>query len=111
MTTSCVNRHTNLFTQYFQSFSSAIWSLLAVVGPSIKYQDVAVSSLHFFSSVCTKRIFRGVFQSGDMLKQLIANVIVPNCIAQETLLEQFEVKPNLFIKNYEEVEITAEIDT
>lgn len=111
MTTSCVNRHTNLFTQYFQSFSSAIWSLLAVVGPSIKYQDVAVSSLHFFSSVCTKRIFRGVFQSGDMLKQLIANVIVPNCIAQETLLEQFEVKPNLFIKNYEEVEITAGIDT
>lgn len=73
------------------------------MGPSIKYQEVAVSSLHFFSSVCTKRIFRETFQSGDMLKQLITNVIVPNCIAQETLLDQFDVQPHLYIKNYEEV--------
>ena len=51
-----------------------------------------------------------VFQSGDMLQQLIANVIVPNCIAQETLLEQFEVKPNLYIKNYEEVAMIMGIE-
>lgn len=45
-----------------------------------------------------------------MLQQLIANVIVPNCIAQETLLEQFEVKPNLYIKNYEEVAMIMGIE-
>ena len=42
----CVNRHTNLF----------IWSTLGDIGAanqSLKYQDVAVASLHFFSSVAT----------------------------------------------------------
>ena len=29
---SCVNHHTDLFVQYFQAFSSAIWTLLAAIG-------------------------------------------------------------------------------
>ena len=52
----CVNRHTNLFMPYFESFSSTIWSTLGDIGAanqSLKYQDVAVASLHFFSSVAT----------------------------------------------------------
>ena len=50
----CVNRHTTLFMPYFESFSSTIWSTLSDIGAanqSLKYQDVAVASLHFFSSV------------------------------------------------------------
>ena len=53
----CVNRHTNLFMPYFESFSSTIWSTLGDIGAanqSLKYQDVAVASLHFFSSVATR---------------------------------------------------------
>ena len=106
VTPSCVNHHTDLFVQYFQAFSSAIWTLLAAIGASgssLKFQEVAVAALHFFSSVCTKQLFREAFQSGDMLQQLISNVIVPNCVASELLLEQFDLQPHLFIKNYEEV--------
>ena len=78
VTPSCVNHHTDLFVQYFQAFSSAIWTLLAAIGASgssLKFQEVAVAALHFFSSVCTKQLFREAFQSGDMLQQLISNVI------------------------------------
>lgn len=51
----CVNRHTDLFKPYFESFSTTIWETLSDIGKtegSLKYQDVAVASLHFFSSVC-----------------------------------------------------------
>ena len=112
----CVNRHTDLFMPYFESFSSTIWTTLSDIGKaeaSLKYQDVAVASLHFFSSVgsvarrerqvSSKRIFRSVFESSAMITQLIQCVIVPNCMMTAEVSDQFEAQPHLFIKNYEEV--------
>ena len=47
----------------------------------------------------TKRVFRSVFESTDM----IPCVIVPNCMATVEVIDQFEAQPHLYIKNYEEV--------
>lgn len=51
----------------------------------------------------TKRVFRSVFESTDMMRQLIQCVIVPNCMATVEVIDQFEEQPHLYIKNYEEV--------
>lgn len=77
--------------------------MISTNGGSLKFQDVAVSSLHFFSSVILKRDFRQLFESEDMLRQIIQSVIVPNCVITEMVMEQFENQPHLYVKNYEEV--------
>ena len=106
-----------LFVPYFQSFSTAIWKLLTSHGSadtSLKYQYLAVSALQFFSivrffvffacnpQVCTKNLFRESFQSADMLYEILHVVIVPNCMATEDIMDQFEAQPATYIKNYEE---------
>lgn len=101
-----MNRYTDLFLEFFESFSNSIWELLSIIsenGRSLKYQDVAVTSLHFFSAVIVKQNFRSLFQSVDMLRQMIQSVIIPNCMMTEMLMEQYENQPHLYVKNYEEV--------
>ena len=86
---------------YFESFSSTIWTTLSDIGKaeaSLKYQDVAVASLHFFSSVGS--VAR---RERQVSTQLIQCVIVPNCMMTAEVSDQFEAQPHLFIKNYEEV--------
>ena len=103
--TNCVRLHPDLFVPYFDSFTSAIWQLLISIGSadmSLKYQFLAVSALQFFSTVCTKNLFRTSFQSENMLLEMLRVVIVPNCMATEEVIEQFETQPSLYMKNYEE---------
>ena len=37
-----------------------------------------------------------------MLLEMLRVVIVPNCMATEEVIEQFETQPSLYMKNYEE---------
>ena len=71
----------------------------------MKYQDMIVSSLSFFSSLCSKPHYRNVFNSEEMMKQLLECVIIPNCMSTVDISDQFETEPALFIKNYEEVRL------
>ena len=47
-------------------------------------------------------MFRESFQSADMLYEILHVVIVPNCMATEDIMDQFESQPAMYIKNYEE---------
>ena len=112
---SCVKLYPELFVPYFQSFSTAIWKLLtsfSSADASLKYQYLAVSALQFFSNVCAglfsqaqvcmKNLFRESFQSASMLYEILHVVIVPNCMATEDIMDQFESQPAQYVKNYEE---------
>lgn len=102
---SCVTHNGELFAPFFDAFTKAIWNLLNSVNKieTLKYQDMIVSSLTFFSSLCSKREYRDMFNNEEMMKQLLEFVIIPNCMATIEVSDQFESEPALFIKNYEEV--------
>ena len=104
---SCVRNNADLFEPFFDGFTKAIWTLLNSINKvgTMKYQDMIVSSLSFFSSLCTKRNYRNVFNSEEMMKQLLEFVIIPNCMSTLDISDQFETEPAMFIKNYEEVSI------
>lgn len=105
LTFSCVTRNSELFAPFFDAFTKAIWILLNSVNKTetLKYQDMIVSSLQFFSSLCSKREYRDMFNNEEMIKQLLEYVIIPNCMATIEVSDQFESEPAVFIKNYEEV--------
>ena len=63
-----------------------------------------VASLSFFSSLCSKREYRDIFNNENMMQQLIEYLIIPNCMATVDIIDSFESEPAAFIKNYEEVE-------
>lgn len=101
----CVSRNGDLFTPFFDVFTKTIWSLLSQVDRSctLKYQDMIVASLSFFSSLCSKREYREIFNNENMMQQLIEYLIIPNCMATADIVDSFESEPVAFIKNYEEV--------
>ena len=101
----CVSRNGDLFTPFFDVFTKTILSLLSQVDRSCtwKYQDMIVASLSFFSSLCSKREYREIFNNENMMQQLIEYLIIPNCMATADIVDSFESEPVAFIKNYEEV--------
>ena len=101
----CVSQNADLFVPFFDGFIKVIWELLGSVDKAntSKYQDMIVSSLGFFSALCSKNIFRSVFSGQEIMQHLLEYVIVPNCMITYDINDQFESEPHEFVKYYEEV--------
>lgn len=85
------------FSQYCQPFITSAWHLLSSIGPETKYDTIVSKALHFLTAVASTK-HASLFNSEDVLNQIVEKVILPNVALRESDIEMFEDEPIEFIR-------------
>ena len=86
------------FSKYCQPFITSAWNLLSSIGPETKYDTIVSRALHFLTAVASTKDHSGLFNSEDVLNQIVEKVILPNVALRESDIEMFEDEPIEFIR-------------
>lgn len=86
------------FSKYCQPFISSSWNLLSSIGSETKYDIIVSKALHFLTAVAGTAQHAEVFNSDEVLTQIVEKVILPNVALRESDLEMFEDEPIEFIR-------------
>ncbi|KAF4998055.1 hypothetical protein FGRMN_3418 [Fusarium graminum] len=86
------------FSKYCQPFIEKAWNLLSSTGPETKYDIIVSKALHFLTAIASSAQHSGIFNSEDVLTQIVEKVILPNVALRESDLELFEDEPIEFIR-------------
>ncbi|CAM1508372.1 Fc.00g052200.m01.CDS01 [Cosmosporella sp. VM-42] len=86
------------FSKYCQPFIEKAWNLLSSTGTETKYDIIVSKALHFLTAIASTTEHSGIFNSEDVLTQIVEKVILPNVALRETDLELFEDEPIEFIR-------------
>ena len=85
------------FLPFLPQFTTLVWDRLMGLTPLPKHDGLATISIRFISSLVGKMMHRSIFQSEATLRQIIANIVIPNLMIRETDEEKFEDDPQEFI--------------
>ncbi|KAF5710432.1 importin-alpha export receptor [Fusarium mundagurra] len=86
------------FSKYCQPFIEKAWNLLSSTGPETKYDLIVSKALHFLTAIASSAQHSGIFNSEDVLTQIVEKVILPNVALRESDIELFEDEPIEFIR-------------
>jgi exportin-2 (importin alpha re-exporter) len=86
------------FSKYCQPFIEKAWNLLSSTGPETKYDIIVSKALHFLTAIASSTQHSGIFNSEDVLTQIVEKVILPNVALRESDIELFEDEPIEFIR-------------
>lgn len=86
------------FSKYCQPFIEKAWNLLSSTGPETKYDIIVSKALHFLTAIASSAQHSGIFNSEDVLTQIVEKVILPNVALRESDIELFEDEPIEFIR-------------
>jgi exportin-2 (importin alpha re-exporter) len=86
------------FGRFCENFITSAWNLLSTTGPETKYDMIVSKALHFLTAVAGTSEHSHVFNSEDVLTQIVEKVILPNVALRESDEEQFEDEPIEFIR-------------
>ncbi|KAK5993295.1 Importin alpha re-exporter [Cladobotryum mycophilum] len=86
------------FSQYCKPFITSTWNLLSSIGPEIKYDNITSKALHFLTAVAGTREHSELFNSEEVLTQIVEKVILPNVALRESDIEMFEDEPIEYIR-------------
>ncbi|CCT65705.1 probable importin-alpha export receptor [Fusarium fujikuroi] len=86
------------FSKYCQPFIEKAWNLLSSTGPETKYDLIVSKALHFLTAIASSTQHSGIFNSEDVLTQIVEKVILPNVALRESDIELFEDEPIEFIR-------------
>ncbi|KAF5706327.1 putative importin-alpha export receptor [Fusarium globosum] len=86
------------FSKYCQPFIEKAWNLLSSTGPEIKYDLIVSKALHFLTAIASSTQHSGIFNSENVLTQIVEKVILPNVALRESDIELFEDEPIEFIR-------------
>lgn len=86
------------FSKYCQPFIEKAWNLLSSTGTETKYDIIVSKALHFLTAVASTKEHSGIFNSEEVLTQIVEKVILPNVGLRESDMELFEDEPIEFIR-------------
>ncbi|KAF0641152.1 hypothetical protein FPSE5266_03215 [Fusarium pseudograminearum] len=86
------------FSKYCQPFIEKAWNLLSSTGPETKYDVIVSKALHFLTAIASSAQHSGIFNSEEVLTQIVEKVILPNVALRESDVELFEDEPIEFIR-------------
>ncbi|KAF7551675.1 hypothetical protein G7Z17_g4815 [Cylindrodendrum hubeiense] len=86
------------FSKYCQPFIEKAWNLLSSTGIETKYDIIVSKALHFLTAVASTKEHSGIFNSEEVLTQIVEKVILPNVGLRESDMELFEDEPIEFIR-------------
>ncbi|KAM3504622.1 hypothetical protein MY10362_003440 [Beauveria mimosiformis] len=86
------------FSQYCQPFITSAWNLLSATGTETKYDILVSKALHFLTAVTATAQYSGLFNSEDVITQIVEKVILPNVTLRESDVELFEDEPIEYIR-------------
>jgi exportin-2 (importin alpha re-exporter) len=86
------------FSKYCQPFITSAWNLLSTTGTETKHDIVVSKALHFLTAITSIKAHVGMFQSEEVLTQIVEKVILPNVALRESDIEMFEDEPIEFIR-------------
>ena len=85
------------FMEYLPKFTTIIWNLLIGLTSYPKHDDLATTSIRFLSSLVQKQMHKALFQDEATLRQIVAQIVIPNLMFRESDEERFEDDPREFI--------------
>ena len=86
------------FQPFLQQFTTDVWTLLVSKSTTQKYDRLVTTSIAFLSSITSKPMHRGLFQSPDTLKSICEKIVFPNITLRESDVELFEDNPVDYIR-------------
>ncbi|KAF7545040.1 hypothetical protein G7046_g9652 [Stylonectria norvegica] len=86
------------FSKYCQPFIEKAWNLLSTTGTETKYDIIVSKALHFLTAVASTKEHSGIFNSEEILTQIVEKVILPNVALRVSDTELFEDEPIEFIR-------------
>ncbi|KOS18488.1 Importin alpha re-exporter [Escovopsis weberi] len=86
------------FSQYCKPFITSTWNLLSSIGSEVKYDNITSKALHFLTAVSATREHSELFNSEEVLTQIVEKVILPNVALRESDVEMFEDEPIEYIR-------------
>ena len=86
------------FQPFLQQFTTDVWTLLVSKSTTQKYDRLVTTSIAFLSSITSKPMHRGLFQSPDTLKSICEKIVFPNITLRESDVELFEDNPIDYIR-------------
>jgi exportin-2 (importin alpha re-exporter) len=91
-------KYDDAFSQYCQPFITSAWNLLSSIGAETKYDTIVSKALHFLTAVTATAQYAGLFNSEDVITQIVEKVILPNVTLRESDVELFEDEPIEYIR-------------
>ena len=85
------------FQMFLPKFTELVWNLLLTTTSLPKHDTLATTSIRFLSGLVQKEIHKGLFQSPDILRQIVLNIVIPNLMFRESDEERFEGDPREYI--------------
>ena len=81
------------FSKYTQPFITSAWNLLSSTGEETKYDTIVSKALHFLTAVASTTQHADMFNSDEVLTQIVEKVIIPNVTLRESDMEMLEDEP------------------
>lgn len=91
-------KYDDAFSQYCQPFITSAWNLLSSIGTETKYDIIVSKALHFLTAVTATAQYSGLFNSEEVITQIVEKVILPNVALRESDVELFEDEPIEYIR-------------